>query len=348
MSETNVRVAVLQGGPAAEAAVSRVSAGGVAEALRQRVAALQCIELDAALVDALRTFRPDVVFPALHGPPGEDGTVQGLLEMLGYPYVGSGVRASACAMDKLVAKQIFRAAGLPLAADVVVRAEDDFAEALRRVHAALGERVVVKPARQGSALGVTLVDDLQQLAGALERALELDDVVLVEERVDGREITVGVLDIVAPDGKVECVPHPVIEIMTPEGTWYDYEHRYTPGHSDHVVPAELPTELAAELQSVALAAHAWLGCRDLSRADFVLARDRFVLLEVNNLPGMTPTSLYPDGARHLGYDFPALTELLIRNALRRGPDLRLDPSSGTAGVRRVAPGAGEAAPLSRG
>ncbi len=341
MSETNARVAVLQGGPAAEAAVSRVSAAGVAKALAPRVAALECIELDAGLVEALAAFRPDVVFPALHGPPGEDGTVQGLLEMLGYPYVGSGVRASACAMDKLVAKQIFRAAGLPLAADVVVRAEDDFAEALQRIHAALGVSVVVKPARQGSALGVTLIDDIQQLAGALERALELDDVVLVEERVQGREITVGVLDIVAPDGQVERVPHPVIEILTPEGTWYDYEHRYTPGHSDHIVPASLPAAQAAELQQVALTAHAWLGCRDLSRADFVLGRDRFVLLEVNNLPGMTPTSLYPDGARHLGYDFPALTELLVRNALRRGPDLRLDPSKVADGTRRAHPGAAQ-------
>ncbi len=334
MSESNVRVAVLQGGPSAEAAVSRVSAGGVAAALRDRVTAVQCIELDSGVVDALRSFRPDVVFPALHGPPGEDGTVQGMLEMLGYPYVGSGVRASACAMDKLVSKQIFRAAGLPLARDVVVRAGDDFAAALRRIHDDLGVRVVVKPARQGSALGVTLVDDLQQLAGALERALELDDVVLVEERIDGREITVGVLDIVAAGGSVSSRPHPVIEILTPAGTWYDYQHRYTPGHSEHVVPAEVAPAVAAELQQVAMTAHAWLGCRDLSRADFVVAEDRFVLLEVNNLPGMTPTSLYPDGALYLGYDFPALMELLVRNALRRGPDLRLAAAEAPPVARR--------------
>ncbi|TVS18157.1 MAG: D-alanine--D-alanine ligase [Gammaproteobacteria bacterium] len=334
MSESNVRVAVLQGGPSAEAAVSRVSAGGVVTALSDRVAAVQCIELDAGIVDALRSFRPDVVFPALHGPPGEDGTVQGMLEMLGYPYVGSGVRASACAMDKLVSKQIFRAAGLPLARDVVVRADDGFAAALGRIHDDLGERVVVKPVRQGSALGVTLVDNVQQLTGALERALELDDVVLVEERVDGREITVGVLDIVAADGSVSSRPHPVIEILTPAGTWYDYQHRYTPGHSEHVVPAEMVPDVAADLQQVAMTAHAWLGCRDLSRADFVVAKDRFVLLEVNNLPGMTPTSLYPDGALYLGYDFPGLMELLVRNALRRGPDLRLETAAPLAGARR--------------
>lgn len=326
MIESRARVAVLQGGPAAEASVSRVSAAGVAVALRKRCAEVVCIELDDGFVDALRAFGPDVVFPALHGPPGEDGTVQGLLELLGYPYVGSGVRASACAMDKLVSKQIFRAAELPLARDVVVRAEDEFTSAMSRVLDVLGERVVVKPARQGSALGVTLVDDAQQLATALELALSLDDVVLVEERVDGREITVGVLDVVDEGGGLARQAHPVIEILTPTGTWYDFEHRYTPGQSDHRVPAEVPEAIGKALQEVAITAHAWLGCRDLSRADFVLAEDRFVLLEVNNLPGMTPTSLYPDGARALGHDFEDLTALLVRNALRRGVDLKLAPA----------------------
>lgn len=323
MIESRARVAVLQGGPAAEAAVSRVSAAGVAAALRQRCAEVTCIELDDGLVDALRAFAPDVVFPALHGPPGEDGTVQGLLECLGYPYVGSGVRASACAMDKLVSKQIFRAAGLPLARDVVVRAGDDFTAAVARILDALGERVVVKPARQGSALGVTLVDDTAQLSEALKLALALDDVVLVEERIDGREITVGVLDVLEAAGSVTRLAHPVIEILTPVGSWYDYAHRYTPGQSDHRVPAEVAEEVGRALQNVAVMAHDWLGCRDLSRADFVLAEDRFVLLEVNNLPGMTPTSLYPDGARALGHDFESLTALLVRNALRRGRDLQL-------------------------
>jgi len=337
MLDRNTRIAVLQGGPAAEAEVSRVSAAGVAEALAQRFAVVELIELDRNLVDALLAFAPDVVFPALHGPPGEDGTVQGLLELLGYPYVGSGVRASACAMDKLVAKQIFRAAGLPLARDVVIRAEDDLAAGIARVLTELGERVVVKPVSQGSALGVTLVDDARALGSALALALTLDPVVLVEERVDGREITVGVLDVVAEDGRVERLPHPVIEIVTPVGTWYDYSHRYTAGQSEHQLPAAVTPATAAELQRIALTAHAWLGCRDLSRADFVLgADDRCVLLEVNNLPGMTPTSLYPDGARALGYDFAALTALLVRNALYRGPDLRLD-APGSRTVRAASP-----------
>lgn len=317
------RVAVLMGGPSAEAAVSRVSAAGVAEALAGRCAEVRTLELDAACPAALEAWRPDVVFPALHGPPGEDGTVQGLLTLLGLPYVGSDVHASAVAMDKALAKQVFRAADLPLAEEVLVHADEDRAAAIGRIHSKLGERVVVKPTRQGSALGVTLVDDATGLAGALDAALALDSTVLVEERITGREITVGVLDELDAKGNVSHRPHPVIEIATPEGTWYDYEHRYTAGESDHIIPARLPEPVLEDLQRIAVTAHARLGCRDLSRADFVVAEDRIVLLEVNTLPGMTPTSLYPDGAAALGLDFPTLMARLVSNALTRGPDLHL-------------------------
>lgn len=318
------RIAVLMGGPSAEAEVSRSSAAGVAAALAHSFTAVRTFELDAGCARALSDFAPDAVFPALHGPPGEDGTVQGLLEMLGLPYVGSAVRASACAMDKALAKQIFRSAGLPVARDQLVRRADDPGAALERILATLGPSVVVKPTRQGSALGVGIVEDAQQLAGALEAALAFDDLVLVEERIIGREITVGVLDEIDAQGSVVRRPHAVIEILTPEGTWYDYRHRYTVGESRHQLPAELDAQTTAELQRIAVTAHDWLGCRDLSRADFVVGHDgRIVLLEVNTLPGMTPTSLYPEGAAALGLDFPALTALLVRNAMRRGPDQQL-------------------------
>lgn len=315
------RIAVLMGGPSAEAEVSRSSAAGVAAALARTFDDVRTLELDAGCARALDAFAPDAVFPALHGPPGEDGTVQGLLELLGLPYVGSGVRASACAMDKVLSKHVFRSAGLPVAADQLVRRQEDPERALERILDTLGSSVVVKPSRQGSALGVTLVDDPQQLAAALDTALAFDDLVLVEERVIGREITVGVLDEHLPDGALSRRPHPVIEILTPDGTWYDYAHRYTAGESHHRTPAALDGTVARTLQDIAVRAHDWLGCRDLSRADFVVTEDdRIVLLEVNTLPGMTPTSLYPDGAAELGLDFPALTALLVGNALRRGPD----------------------------
>lgn len=318
MTPVRPKVAVLQGGPAAEAAVSRVSAAGVAEALRDRCSDVTCIEVDAGLCPALRAFVPDVVFPALHGPPGEDGTVQGLLEMLALPYVGSNVRASACAMDKFVSKQIFRAAGLPLAQDQLVRADEPRALAIDRILDTLGAEVVVKPTRQGSALGVTLVDDARQLDAALATALDYDELVLVEERVHGRELTVGVLETHSPGHALRRQPHPVIEITTPAGSWYDFHHRYTPGESGHEVPARVPPEVAGRLQDVAVSAHTWLGCRDLSRADFLYTEDgRIVLLEVNNMPGMTPTSLYPDGARAMGIEFAELVWLLVCNAINR-------------------------------
>jgi D-alanine-D-alanine ligase len=315
------RIAVLMGGPSAEAEVSRSSAAGVAAALARTFDDVRTLELDADCARALTAFAPDAVFPALHGPPGEDGTVQGLLELLGLAYVGSGVRASACAMDKVLSKHVFRSAGLPVADDQLVRRHENPERALERILDTLGPSVVVKPSRQGSALGVTLVNDAQQLAAALDTALAFDELVLVEERIIGREITVGVLDEQRPDGALFRRPHPVIEILTPEGTWYDYAHRYTAGESRHRIPATLDEPVTRTLQDIAMSAHDWLGCRDLSRADFVVtADDRIVLLEVNTLPGMTPTSLYPEGAAELGLDFPALTALLVGNALRRGPD----------------------------
>ena len=318
-SLTDARIAVLMGGPSAEAEVSRVSAAGVAEALQGRCAAVQTFELDARCAAELGRWQPDAVFPALHGPPGEDGTVQGLLSLLGLPFVGSDVHASAVAMDKALAKQVFRNAALPLAQDVLITRTEPQADAIARIVEALGTQVVVKPTRQGSALGVTLVDDQAGLEHALAAALELDAEVLVEERVLGKEITVGVLE----DADGEVVAHPVIEIATPEGTWYDYEHRYTAGESDHIIPARLPEATLSELQRIAVEAHRRLGCRDLSRADFVVGEKRIVLLEVNTLPGMTPTSLYPDGAAALGLAFPDLICALVSNALARGADISL-------------------------
>jgi D-alanine-D-alanine ligase len=261
----------------------------------------------------LLELKPDVVFPILHGPPGEDGTVQGFLEILGIPYVGSDVHASANAMDKVISKQIFRRAGLPLIDDLVLLKSDGIAAGVKQIISQLGEYVVVKPARQGSALGVHIIDNSNQLHGALEDAFKFDEQVLAEQRIDGKEITCGVLE---RNGAVEAFP--VIEIVTPPDTWYDYEHRYTKGLSEHVMPAELPEAQTRRIQQHAIAAHQSLGCRDLSRADFIVTGDaEEYLLEVNNLPGMTPTSLYPDGARGVGLSFEELVVVFVMNALGR-------------------------------
>jgi D-alanine-D-alanine ligase len=283
-------------------------------ALAERFRDVVHLELDSTVAAALVARGVDVMFPVLHGPPGEDGTFQGLVEILGLPYVGSGVHASACAMDKIVSKLIFRAADLPVAEDVVVRREEGAEVAGRRIRATLGERVVVKPARQGSALGVTLVEDAGELEAALGRAFALDREVLVEARVSGREITCGVLE---RGDDVEALP--VCEIRTPEHSWYDYEHRYTVGLSEHVIPAPLPAAQYERVRAVSILAHEALGCRDLSRVDFVVPDEgEPVLLEVNTLPGMTATSLYPDEARAAGISFSELVALLVERAHARG------------------------------
>ena len=320
-----LKIAVLNGGTSAEAEVSRVSARGVIEALRVNYDQVFDISLDGDFAAELSACKPDVVFPVVHGSPGEDGTLQGFLEMLGYAYVGSDVHSSAVAMDKIIAKHVFRAAGLPLIEQLVVEQHQGISAARQLILSELGSYVVVKPARQGSALGVTLVDDASQLHEALATAFTLDPRLLVERRVDGKEITVGVIDVDADvdvdgDGDIEdqTLPFPVIEIATPDNTFYDYAHRYTVGLSDHIMPAPLTPAQTKRLQAIAITAHRSLGCRDLSRADFVVPNDdEEYLLEVNTLPGMTPTSLYPDGASGFGLTFAELTSYLVERAAAR-------------------------------
>lgn len=313
--DQSLKIAVLCGGSSAEAEVSRVSAEGVRQALASNYPNTSVLELDRSLHESLSALSPDVVFPVLHGPPGEDGTLQGFLEIMGYAYVGSDVHSSSRAMNKITAKLIFAQHGLPLARQHIVTRDMAIADAVSGIESTLGHYVVVKPATQGSALGVTPVANANQLHDALANAFAFDPTVLIEERVDGREITVGVID--TADGPQAF---PVIEITTPENSWYDFEHRYTKGLSEHLMPADLPPAQATRLQQIAVNAHTALGCRDLSRADFVVAGDDAeILLEVNTLPGMTPTSLYPDGASGFGLDFPQLCSHLVERAALRRP-----------------------------
>ncbi|MFP6815691.1 MAG: D-alanine--D-alanine ligase [Pseudomonadales bacterium] len=315
MTFSSLNVAVLMGGPSAEAEVSRMSAGEVSNALTAADHRATLLELDATTASALQELNPDVVFPALHGPPGEDGTVQGFLELLGYPYVGSDVRGSAVAMDKSLAKAVFRREGLPVTDDLVIVQGADAQRAEARIRDQLGDRIVIKPLCQGSAIGVTLVTDGGKLGDAIESALSYDCGVLVEPYVQGREITVGVLDLYGAEPKAL----PVIEIRTASNEWYDYTNRYTVGKSEHIIPAPLPEDLNAELQAIALTAHAALNLRDLSRADYIVSdTGDIALLEVNTLPGMTTTSLFPDAALAMGMNFSTLADALVQSAHQRG------------------------------
>ncbi len=312
-ADASRRVAVVCGGDSAEAEVSRVSANGVITALKENYTNVAQLELDGSLAPKLADFRADVVFPALHGPPGEDGTFQGFLDILGYRYVGSGVHASSFAMDKIVAKQIFAQSQLPLVMDLVIERGENVEDAVARIRDTLTDDVVIKPSRQGSALGVTLVNSQNEMQQGITDAFTFDDRLLIEKRISGKEITVGVID---TDQGTQAFP--VIEVTTPEDSWYDYQHRYTSGLSNHLLPADVTPEQTKRLQDIAIKAHSILGCRDLSRADFIVPGDEEeYLLEVNTLPGMTPTSLYPDGAEGFGLSFVELVTYFIERGARR-------------------------------
>jgi D-alanine-D-alanine ligase len=315
-----LRVAVIVGGPSSEANVSRSSGAGVRAALIEAGHQPELLELDQDLTESLRRQRFDVAFPTTHGPLGEDGCLQGLLEVIDLPYVGSGVLASALAMSKPHAKVMFRAAGLPLAEELLVEPGDDLSDAVVRIREQLGGAVVVKPAAGGSAIGVTRIaaeaSEPERLR-ALEQALALGSEVLVERFVTGSEVTCGVLD--GERGQVMALPPTLIASKAAD--WYDFRSRYAAGGSQHFCPAPLARDVTLRVQEIAIRAHRALGARDLSRVDFVVgegaAEQAVTLLEVNTLPGMTATSLFPEAAAAHGIPFSALCDRLARRAHAR-------------------------------
>ncbi len=308
-----LRVAVLGGGNSNEAEISRSSASQISIALKGAFDT-RYIELTSRIALDLHEFQPDIVFPVFHGPPGEDGTIQGLLEILEYPYVGCGVRASSLSMDKYLSKQQFRTVELPVLDDIIVN-RDNFRSKLEEINSRFSNKVAIKPRFQGSALGVSLLPNGGNVRSALSEAFRFDEYVVVEPFIKGREITVGVLDLHGQDP----IALPVTEITVAENEWYDFVNRYTPGRSQHVIPADVDPPVYAALQAAAVSAHQVLGCRDLCRADFVLEPDgSFWILEVNSMPGMTPTSLYPDACRNIGMDLPELVAKFVESASDRG------------------------------
>ena len=301
-------VVVLMGGRSAEREVSLNTGQQVADALASTGASVETIDAaDSDFIRQLETTGAEVCFVCLHGRLGEDGTVQGLLELLGMPYVGSGVLASALAMDKVMSKLVFERTGIAtppwksLRRGQVVDVEE--------LVAALGGKTVVKPANEGSAIGVTIVHEPAELGPAIEHAFEYDDSVLVEQFVDGVEVTVGVL------GNDEPFALPTLEVV-PEHEFYDYESKYVPGMSRHIIPARVSQAAREECQRLSLEAHLVLGCRGMSRSDTIVTEDgRVLMLELNTIPGMTATSLLPDAARGAGIEFPDLCRMLVELAL---------------------------------
>ena len=306
-----LRVAVLYGGKSSERNVSLASGNQVMQALdpgRYRVTGYDLGEGLSRLVAEASGI--DVALIILHGRFGEDGTVQGLLELLGIPYQGSGVLGSALAMNKRLTKFMYRQAGLPVARDWTVSRGRSFSTGAL-VHD-LGFPLVVKPNQEGSSFGVTIVRDEVQLEAGLKKAFDLDEEVLVEEYLAGREITCGVL------GNAELQALPLVEIIPTENyDFFDYEAKYKEGASREICPAPVSPEITRQAQEYGIRAHQVLGLRGYSRTDMIVRGEKIILLETNTIPGMTRTSLFPQAAQAAGLTFGALLDRLIALALEK-------------------------------
>jgi D-alanine-D-alanine ligase len=300
------KVAVLLGGASAEREVSLMSGQGVLEALREQ--GVDAHAFDPAQRDLADLKREGFArcFIALHGRFGEDGTVQGALELLGIPYTGSGVMASSIAIDKVMTKRIWRAEGLPTPEWQQV----DSATATEQAFAALGSPMIVKPDREGSTIGLTKVTSIEECAAAYALAARHDAMVLCEQFISGDEVTIPVLG-----SGAQAQVLPVIRIVAPEGN-YDYNNKYFTNTTQYLVPCGLPEGEEAHIQALVLKAYRVLGCRGWARADVMIdARTRKpYLLEINTSPGMTSHSLVPMSAKAAGISYPALCVEVLRHA----------------------------------
>ena len=309
---TNKKVAVLAGGWSDEREISLASGRACEKALRE--AGFATVELfDVAEKDFVRRMAEgdfDVAFIAMHGKFGEDGCVQGLLEVLHIPYTFSHVLASAMGTAKNVAKVMYATMDIPMPQGVTVPAgKVPGASELDELIERLGLPLFVKPAGNGSSYGITRVAERAQLEDAIKYAGSKNDDVLVEQCIEGMEITVPVL------GNDDPEPLPIVEIVT-GAEFYDLKVKYEPGELHHVIPARLDADVYARAQELAVRAHKALGCRGVSRSDFIVTKDGTpYILETNTIPGMTETSLLPDSARHAGIEFPELCRRVVELAL---------------------------------
>lgn len=321
MADKPQKVAVLLGGKSTEREISLMTGDQIARALEENGYDVRKIDPAGNLAGELRDFQPDVAFIALHGKFGEDGTIQGMLEMLGVPYVGSGVLTSALAMDKVMTKKILLYEGITTPDCVFFNKRQvqsgEWGDFTRKVSERLGYPVVVKPACQGSTIGINIAKNKEELRKAVDEALAYDETGLVERFIDGTEITAAVL------GTDEPRVLPLIEIVSDTG-FYDYEAKYSSTLSHHIIPARVSEEVQQIAKELALRTYRALGCRQFSRVDFMVSKEGIpYVLEVNTIPGMTRTSLFPDAARAAGLSFNGLISFLVDeawNLARNRPD----------------------------
>jgi D-alanine-D-alanine ligase len=297
----NKKVGVLLGGMSSEREISLRSGKAIAEGLRKKGYEVAEIDVDSNLPEKLKKEKIEVAFIALHGKYGEDGAVQGLLEIMKIPYTGSGILASSIAMDKILTKRILQERGFlsPLFAffDAEKEKLENFVTSL-----ALNYPVIVKPSREVSTIGIIRVQEVGQLEAALKEASRYDSRVLVEEFISGIEVTAGVVN-------GEALP--LIEVV-PKSGFYDFQSKYTKGATEYILPARLPEGLSREIQESTVEIYHELGCEGCARADFIVdSQERFFFLEINTIPGMTETSLIPKAAAHAGLSFENLVEKLL-------------------------------------
>ncbi len=302
-----IHVAVLMGGWSNERPVSLMSGNGVADALESQGYKVSRVDMDRNVAQVLAGLRPDVVFNALHGVPGEDGSVQGMLDLMGIRYTHSGMVTSVIAIDKELTKQRLVPAGIPMPKGTIVESESLYvADPLPRPY-------VLKPVNEGSSVGVAIVKADGNYGNPIAREAKGPwqefDTLLAEPFIKGRELTVAVLG-----GKSLCVTE-----LKPKSGFYDFDAKYTDGLTEHVCPADIPQDIADYLMELAQRAHELLGCKGASRTDFrwddELGRDGVFVLETNTQPGMTPLSLVPEQARQMGISYEQLVDLLVKEAL---------------------------------
>jgi len=295
------RVGVLLGGLSNEREISLRSGKAVAEGLRKKGYTVIEIDVDPSLPEKLKSEEIDVAFIVLHGRYGEDGAVQGLLEMMRIPYTGSGILASAVALDKILTKRVLQERGFLTPSFAYFDTNQTTAKAFARSFS-LSYPVIVKPASEGSTIGITIVKEALSLETALLAAAEYDSKILVEEFVKGVEVTAGVLN-----GE----PLPLIEVV-PKSGFYDFQSKYTKGATEYILPARIPDGLSREIQEITMEICQELGCEGMSRADYIVdAEERPFFLEINTIPGMTETSLIPKAAAHAGISFEDLVEKIL-------------------------------------
>lgn len=302
-----MKIALIAGGKSSEREVSLKGAESVKKALERLGYDYEVFDPSTDLIKLAKKAKEfDCAFLVVHGPGGEDGTLQGFLDSLNLPYQGAGVLGSALAMHKGIAKELYKSVGLPVPEGRLFSKGVSFNH-IKETAQSLGFPLVIKPATQGSSVGVTIIREEKDLGSAVEKAFGFDEEILIEKYIRGREITVGILD---------EKPLPVVEIVPKFSEMFDYHTKYTPGMAEEICPAPLPSDLTLKAQEYGLKAHKVLRLRHYSRTDMILVESEIYVLETNTIPGMTETSLLPLAARVAGYTFDALVKRLIELALR--------------------------------